>query len=117
MIPKKIHYCWFGPNELPELAIKCIESWEKYFPDYSIYRWDETNSLLNKEFVQEAYKNKKWAFVSDYIRCWVLYNEGGIYLDVDMLILKNMDSFLTNSCFFGCEREEIVSCGIIGCVP
>ena len=86
MIPKVIHYCWFGRNPLPELAIKCIESWKKYFPDYEIIEWNEDNFDVNIiPYTQEAYKAKKYAFVSDYARFWILYNHGGGYTLIRML--------------------------------
>ena len=91
-IPKKISYCWFGGNPLPEKITKCIESWKKYCPDYEIIRWDETNYDVNKiPFVRDAYKEKKWAFVSDYARLDIIYNQGGIYLDTDVELVKNID--------------------------
>ena len=95
MIPKVFHYCWFGGNPLNAMAEKCIESWKKHCPDYEILRWDESNFDVNSNsFVKEAYEQKKWAFVSDYVRLWVLYNFGGIYLDADVELLKNIDSLL-----------------------
>lgn len=111
-IPKTIHYCWFGGKELSELSIKCIESWKKYFPDYEIKRWDETNFDLNIcNYVKEAYKEKKWAFVSDYARFWILYNEGGIYFDTDVEVIKPFDEILMRGAFMGCEfglKDSIV---------
>lgn len=77
MIPKKIHYCWFGEKQMPKLAEKCIKSWKKYCPDYEIIRWDEKTFDINiNKYVKEAYENKKYAFVTDYVRLWALYNEG-----------------------------------------
>ena len=77
MIPKVIHYCWFGRNPLPPLAIKCIESWRKYLPDYEIKEWNEDNFDVNIiSYTQEAYQAKKYAFVSDYARFWILYKYG-----------------------------------------
>ena len=79
MIPKKIHYCWFGGKELPKLAKKCLESWKRYCPDYEIIRWDESTFDINSnQYVKEAYENKKYAFVTDYVRLYALYNFGGI---------------------------------------
>ena len=101
-IPKKIHYCWFGGNPLPELAVKCIESWKKYCPDYEIIRWDESNFDVNcHPYVAEAYKNEAYAFVSDYARLKIIYENGGIYLDVDVEILKNIDELLENEMYCG----------------
>ena len=89
---KKIHYCWFGGKELPSKVKKCIATWKKMLPDYEIKEWNEENFDINTNtFVKEAYENKKWAFVSDYVRIYALYNEGGIYLDTDVKILKDLD--------------------------
>lgn len=80
MIPKKIHYCWFGGNPLPPLAVKCIESWKKYLPDYEIKEWNESNFDLNyNDYVREAYEAKKWAFITDVVRLYAMVTEGGIY--------------------------------------
>lgn len=104
MIPKIIHYCWFGGNPLPELAVKCIESWKKYCPDYEIKRWDESNFDLNCcDYVKEAYQAKKWAFVSDYVRFKVLYDEGGLYFDTDVELIKSIDDILAHGPFMGVE--------------
>ena len=104
MIPKIIHYCWFGGNPLPELAVKCIESWKKYCPDYEIKRWDESNFDLNCcDYVKEAYQAKKWAFVSDYVRFKVLYDEGGLYFDTDVELIKPIDDILACGPFMGVE--------------
>ena len=99
-IPKIIHYCWFGGNPLPELAEKCIESWKKYLPDYEIIRWDENNFDFNiNDYVKEAYENKKWAFITDYVRLYAMYNYGGIYMDTDVEVLKSLDCFLIHPAF------------------
>ena len=104
-IPKRISYCWFGNNPLPEKVEKCIKSWEKYCPDYEIIRWDETNYDVNKiPFIADAYKEKKWAFVSDYARLDIVYNYGGIYLDTDVELLKNIDYLLNQEAFFALEK-------------
>ena len=91
-IPKIIHYCWFGLNPLPPTAIKCMESWKRLLPDYEIMQWNEDNfdTRINP-YVEEAYHMKKYAFVSDFARVWVLYNYGGIYCDVDVELLKPID--------------------------
>lgn len=105
-IPKIIHYCWFGRASLPPSAIKCIESWKVYFPDYEIKRWDEDNFNINCcKYVEEAYKEKKWAFVSDYARFWILYNYGGIYFDTDVEVIRNMDDIIDHGAFMGCEKN------------
>ena len=124
MIPKKIHYCWFGNNPLPPLAIKCIESWKKYFPDYEIIEWNESNFDVNIiKYTSEAYKEKKYAFVSDYARFWILYNHGGIYFDVDVEVIKSFDDITEKGAFMGMEKSEInltngVAPGLgLGCNP
>ncbi len=114
MIPKVIHYCWFGGNPLPELAQKCIESWKKFCPDYEIVRWDETNFDINQnDYCREAYETKKWAFVSDYARLKVLYEYGGIYMDTDVEVTKKLDSFLNHDAFSGFEDEKHIPTGIM----
>lgn len=106
MIPKVIHYCWFGRNPLPPLAIKCIESWKKYLPDYEIKEWNEDNFDVNIiPYTQEAYKAKKYAFVSDYARFWILYKYGGLYFDTDVEVIKPMDDIIAKGPFMGCENE------------
>lgn len=106
-IPKVIHYCWFGRNPLPEMAVKCIESWKKYLPDYEIKEWNEDNfDIAANAYVEEAYHMKKYAFVSDYARFWVLYNYGGIYFDVDVELLKPIDDILAKGPFMGLEGFE-----------
>jgi len=104
MISKIIHYCWFGGNSLPELAVKCIDSWKKYLPDYEIKEWNESNFDLNCcDYVREAYEAKKWAFVSDYARFWILYNYGGLYFDTDVEVIKPMGDIIAKGAFMGCE--------------
>ncbi len=117
MIPKKIHYCWFGPKPYPKLVGKCMKTWQQHLPDYEICLWNEENSPMDHPFVQQAYAAKKYAFVADYVRFWALYHHGGIYLDTDMYVVKPFDDLLNYDCFFGYETEkkDIVSCGIIGC--
>ena len=95
MIPKVIHYCWFGGKPLPELAEKCLASWRKYLPGYEIRRWDESNFDINiLPYTREAYGAKKYAFVSDYARFWILYNQGGIYFDTDVEVIAPLDSII-----------------------
>ena len=113
MIPKKIHYCWFGNNPLPESVQRCIKSWSQYCPDYEIIEWNEGNYNVNKiPFIDKAYKEKKYAFVSDYARLDIIYNEGGIYLDTDVEIINNIDSLLKHNCFLGFEFAGEVNTGI-----
>lgn len=104
MIPKIIHYCWFGRNPLPESAIKCINSWKKFFPDYEIKEWNEDNFDVNIiPYTQEAYSVKKYAFVSDYARFWILYKCGGLYFDTDVEVIKSMDDIIERGPFMGIE--------------
>ena len=106
MIPKVIHYCWFGGNPLPKSAQKCIASWRKYLPDYEIKEWNESNFDVNIiPYTTEAYKAKKYAFVSDYARFWILYKYGGLYFDTDVEVIKNMDDIIAKGPFMGCENE------------
>lgn len=106
MIPKVIHYCWFGGNPLPKSAQKCIASWRKYLPDCEIKEWNESNFDVNIiPYTAEAYKAKKYAFVSDYARFWILYKYGGLYFDTDVEVIKNMDDIITKGPFMGCENE------------
>lgn len=115
MIPKKIHYCWFGQGELPELALKCIDSWKEFLPEYELVLWNEENFDINiNDFVKEAYESKKYAFVTDYVRLFALYNHGGIYMDTDVEVLKPLDVFLEHSAFTGCENENMCVTGIMG---
>lgn len=107
MIPKKIHYCWFGGNKLPKEVKKCIKSWKKYCPDYEIIQWNESNFDINcNDFVKKAYENKSWAFVSDYARLKIIYEQGGIYLDTDVELLKNLDDLLSHTSFFGVQQAD-----------
>ncbi|MCM1140868.1 MAG: glycosyl transferase [Muribaculum sp.] len=106
MIPKVIHYCWFGGNPLPESAKKCIASWQKYLPDYEIKLWNEENFDVNIiKYTQEAYQAKKYAFVSDYARFWILYNWGGLYFDTDVEVIRPLDDIIARGPFMGCERS------------
>ena len=106
MIPKKIHYCWFGRNPLPEDAQKCIASWRKYFPDYEIIEWNEDNFDVNSiPYTAQAYSAKKYAFVSDYARFKILYEYGGLYFDTDVEVIKPFDDILEKGGFMGREME------------
>ncbi|GMO37881.1 MAG: glycosyltransferase [Termitinemataceae bacterium] len=117
MIPKIIHYCWFGGNQLPELALNCIASWKKYFPDFEIKEWNESNYNVHKiAYTSEAYNAKKYAFVSDYARFDILYQYGGIYFDTDVEVIKSFDDILQNGGFMGLESVGKVAAGLgIGC--
>lgn len=109
---KTIHYCWFGKNPKPKLILKCIESWKKFCPDYDIKEWNEDNfDVTCCDYVREAYEAKKWAFVSDYCRFYVLYKQGGIYLDTDVELLKPIDWLGEN--FVGFESETRVNSGLV----
>lgn len=119
MIPKIIHYCWFGGNKKEKLILKCIDSWKQYFPDYEIIEWNEQNTDLHENsYVEQAYKMKKWAFVSDYVRMKVLYEYGGIYFDTDVEILKPFPAeILSLPAFTGFEGFSLkVNPGLVfGC--
>lgn len=114
MIPKIIHFCWFGKGEKPKLADKCIASWKKYCPDYIIKEWNEDNFDINCcEYVREAYEHKKYAFVSDYARLYAMYTEGGIYMDTDVEVTRGLDKFLENRAFSGFESDTQIPTGIM----
>jgi len=114
MIPKKIHYCWFGNGPKPPLAERCFKSWRKFCPDYEIIEWNESNYDLSAAplYVRQAHENKKWAFVTDYVRLKVVYDQGGIYLDTDVELIKSLDSLLNYSAFFGFEDKSLVATGL-----
>lgn len=113
-IPKIIHYCWFGNGVKPKIAIKCIESWREKLPEYQIIEWNENNfNLKVNKYVEQAYLLKKYAFVSDYARYYVLYNYGGIYMDIDVEVLKPLDIFLNDTAFTGFENDYFVATGLI----
>jgi mannosyltransferase OCH1-like enzyme len=115
MIPKTIHYCWFGGKPLPRTARKCLKSWKKYFPDYEIKEWNETNYDVNKiPYIKDAYEAKKYAFVSDYARFDLLYQYGGLYFDTDVEVIKSFDSVLESGSFLGMEIAGRINPGI-GC--
>ncbi|MBO5505840.1 MAG: glycosyl transferase [Clostridia bacterium] len=112
-IPKVIHYCWFGRGDMPKLAEKCIKSWKKFCPDYEIVCWNEDNFDINENrYAREAYDAKKWAFVSDYVRLKVLYENGGIYLDTDVELIKPLDKLIEDGGFMGFDDNGIVSTGL-----
>lgn len=114
MIPKIIHYCWFGRNPLPKLAEKCIKSWRRYCPDYEIIQWNEDNFDLSAcpLYVRQAYEAKKWAFVTDYVRLKVVYDHGGIYLDTDVELKKSLDTLLPYNAYFGFEDGVHINTGL-----
>ena len=114
MIPKIIHYCWFGRNPLPPLAIKCIESWKKFLPEYEIIEWNEDNFNLDKwVYTKQAYEMKKYAFVSDVCRLYAIKEFGGIYMDTDVEILNPLDKFLHHNAFSGFESNYAIPTGLM----
>lgn len=105
MIPKIIHYCWFGHNPLSNTAQRCIESWHRFLPDYEIKEWNEDNFDVNSiPYTQQAYEAKKYAFVSDYARFWILYHEGGLYFDTDVELVASLDTIVARGNFMGIEK-------------
>jgi len=116
MIPKIIHYCWYGKGKKDLLTERCIASWKKYCPDYKIIEWNEDNcDIESSVWAREAYESEKWAFVSDYFRLKVMYEYGGIYMDTDVEIVKNIDEFLANDAFVGLADDTYIGSGIFGC--
>jgi glycosyltransferase len=112
-IPKVIHYCWFGGNPLPPLARKCIESWKKYLPNYEIKEWNESNFNFNScQYAREAFEQKKWAFVSDYARFKILYENGGLYFDTDVELINSIDDILEKGPFMAIESGVNVAPGL-----
>ena len=112
-IPRKIHYCWFGKEEIPEKNRIWMESWKKYCPDYEIIRWDESNYDVSKNrYMYEAYQNRKWGFVSDYARIDIVYHYGGIYLDTDVEIIKSWEDLRYQEAFMGAEMNFKIALGL-----
>lgn len=111
-IPKKIHYCWFGNGKLPEKERMCIESWKEYCPDYEIIEWNEHNYDVTKHnYMKQAYEAKKWGFVPDFARLDIIYQHGGIYLDADVELIKNLDDLLYHEAFFAFEQRNLINLG------
>ncbi len=107
-IPKIIHYCWFGRGKKNELFYKCFESWKRYCPDFEIIEWNEDNYQIDKnKYVKEAYEEKKWAFVTDYVRLDVIYNYGGIYLDTDVELVNSLDKLLDLPAYLGVDSHDL----------
>ena len=118
MIPKIIHYCWFGGKEKPENVLKMIASWKKHCPDYEIKEWNETNfDIQLNRYTKEAYQQKKWAFVSDVARLWALVHEGGIYMDTDVEVIRPLDNLLANKAFIGFEGTQWIGTNLMGTEP
>lgn len=114
-IPKIIHYCWFGKESKPQIVEECIQSWKRVLNDYEIIEWNEDNFNINSnQYVKEAYENKRYAFVSDYVRVYALYNYGGIYLDTDTEVFKKLDEFLDEESFWGFEEKNYIATSTIG---
>lgn len=115
-IPKKIHYCWFGKKEKPDIVKKCIKSWKEKLKEYEIIEWNEDNfDITSNEFVRQAYNCGKFAFVSDYVRVYALYNYGGIYLDTDVEVYKEFSQdILSNESFWGFEEKNFIATSTIG---
>lgn len=118
MIPKIIHYCWFGGKEKPESVRRMIRTWQKYCPDYQLKEWNETNFDIHvNRYCEEAYAQRKWAFVSDVARLWALYHEGGIYMDTDVEVLRPLDELLKHKAFLGFEGTQWIATSIMGAEP
>lgn len=119
MIPRIIHYCWFGRGEMPELVQNCITSWRTYMPDWEFRLWSEDNFEIatSPQYVREAYEAKKYAFVSDYVRLWALEREGGVYLDTDVEVLRSFVPLLNDTAFIGLEESLALLPGtcVMGC--
>ena len=118
MIPKIIHYCWFGGKPMPELALKCIESWKKFLPEYELRLWNEETFDINSvPYVREAYEARKFAFVTDYVRLWALEREGGVYMDTDVEVLRPFELLLNDVAFIGLEESLALLPGtcVMGC--
>lgn len=114
-IPKKIHYVWMGGKPKPKKIEKCMKTWKKYLKDYEIIEWNEQNFDINSHpFVKKAYEAKKWAFVSDYVRAYAIYNQGGIYLDTDVFVVDSLDPLLDNKAFVGYEHPDYPFTAVFG---
>lgn len=114
MIPKTIHYCWFGGNPLPKQAIKCKESWKKFLPDFQIKEWNEQNfDIFHNDYTKFCYEHKMWAYLSDYVRLFVVEKEGGIYFDTDVELVKRPTDLLESSeAWYGWESKEFINTGL-----
>lgn len=112
MIPKVIHYCWFGGAPKPQSVLRCIRSWKKHCPDFEIREWTENDiDITQSKYAQQAYDAKAWGFVSDYARLWIIYHYGGIYMDTDVQIIKDLTPLLEHGAYVGFERQEFVNLG------
>ncbi|MDW2318789.1 glycosyltransferase [Vibrio sp. 1159] len=109
-----IHYCWFGPNPISNLNEECISTWGDYVSNITIFKWSEENSPIDNPVVQQALRDKKWAFASDYVRLWAVYEYGGIYLDTDIELVKNIDHLFLLDCFLGYQDDKLITNGVFG---
>lgn len=117
-VPKKIHYCWFGKKNIPDNFDLCLRSWKKYLTEFQIIKWDESNFEFDNYFLQQAKKDEMWAFISDYARLKILYDHGGIYLDVDMLLLRPLtEIFKKYDLILGSESIDYINAGLMISVP
>ncbi len=118
-IPQIIHYCWFGGKPKPPLAQKCIESWKRFCPDYTLMEWNESNFDLTQvpQYVKDACREKRWAFVTDYVRLCALVEHGGIYMDTDVEVIRPLDAYLLHTAFAGFESTQGVQTGLLACEP
>ena len=114
MIEKKIHYCWFGPKKKPILVNRCIDSWKRFCPDWEIMVWNEDNTDMNLSYIEQAYNNRNFANVSNLVRLKAIASEGGIYLDTDIELLKNLEVFRQENCFFGFQDDTLVNNAVMG---
>jgi len=113
MIPKTIHYCWFGRGKLTRKMEKCIASWRRFCPDYEVKEWNEDNFDIEKyPYTKYCYENKKWAFLSDFCRLIIIYDQGGIYFDTDVEVIQSFDKLLKADAFFGFENDEFIATGL-----
>lgn len=120
MIPKVIHYIWVGKSSLGPTQKRCIESWHRILPGWQIKLWNEENlpkEVMNHPYVKTMYGKGKWAFVSDYVRFWALKNEGGVYLDTDTEVIKDLGPLLEHQAFFGKTKDGMIAAGVIGSMP
>lgn len=118
LIPKKIHYCWFSGKSFPQSLQRCVDSWKRLCPDYEIIRWDESNYDTSKnKYMKQADACQRWGYIPDYARLDILYHHGGIYLDTDVELLRNLDDLLYQPAFCSTEKWGIVNMGISGAQP
>lgn len=114
MIPKKIHFCWFGGNEMTSLYKECLKSWQVHMPDFEVIEWNEHNIDTKDAYIKYCLDKKRWAFLSDYVRMIALRDHGGIYLDVDMEVVKSLEPLLDNQCFLGYEDQDRLNTAVVG---